>query len=253
MKAMIFAAGRGERMRPLTDTCPKPLLAVGGKPLIVWQIEALARAGLREIVINHAWLGLRIEAELGDGARFGVKLSYSPEASALETAGGVAQALPLLTGAGSGAGTDTAPAQTGEIFLAVSGDVFCDFDYASLLPRARAMAGAAQPRMHLVMVPNPPFHPGGDFALDAAGRLWQDAPAGAERLTFGNIGLYDTRWFRHIAAGDKVPMTPLYRAAIASGAASGERFEGRWENVGTPAQLAELDRELRAAGLAAPL
>jgi len=247
VKAMIFAAGRGERMRPLTDACPKPLLPVGGKPLIVWQIEALARAGLRDIVINHAWLGARIEAELGDGARFGVRLAYSPEPAALETAGGVAQALPLLT-------DPAAHGETGEVFLAVSGDIFCDFDYASLLPRARAMAGAATPRMHLVMVPNPPFHPGGDFALDSQGRLWLDKPAGAgaaERLTFGNIGLYDTRWFRDIVPGDKVPMTPLYRSAIAAGAASGERFDGRWENIGTPAQLAELDRELVAAGPAA--
>lgn len=151
---MIFAAGRGERMRPLTDAHPKPLLPVGGKPLIVWKIEALARAGFKDIVINHAWLGEQIEQALGDGNRFGVRLAYSAEPSALETAGGIAQALPLLSAA----------PERGEIFLAVSGDIFTDYDFRALLPRARAMAGAPEPRMHLVMVPNPPFHPDGDFA-----------------------------------------------------------------------------------------
>lgn len=235
MKVMIFAAGRGDRMRPLTDTCPKPLLAVGGKPLIVWKIEALARAGLRDIVINHAWLGEQIEAALGDGSRFGVRIAYSPETQALETAGGIAKALPLLS---------HDPAR-GEIFLAVSGDIFCDYDFRKLLPRASAMAGAAEPRMHLVMVPNPEFHPRGDFGMDAQGRLsLEEHPIHGERLTFGNIGLYDTRLFAGIAAGTRVPMTPYYRAAIAAGTASGERFDGRWENVGTPAQLAELNASI---------
>ena len=235
MKVMIFAAGRGDRMRPLTDTCPKPLLAVGGKPLIVWKIEALARAGLRDIVINHAWLGAQIEAALGDGSRFGVRIAYSPETEALETAGGIAKALPLLS---------HDPAR-GEIFLAVSGDIFCDYDFRKLLPRAAAMAGAAEPRMHLVMVPNPAFHPRGDFGMDAQGRLsLEEHPIHGERLTFGNIGLYDTRLFAGIATGTRVAMTPFYRAAIAAGTASGERFDGRWENVGTPAQLAELDASI---------
>jgi MurNAc alpha-1-phosphate uridylyltransferase len=234
MKAMILAAGRGDRMRPLTDTCPKPLLAVGGKPLIVWKIEALARAGLRDIVINHAWLGGQIEAALGDGSRFGVRIAYSAEGEALETAGGIAQALPLLSHDPS----------RGEIFLAVSGDIFCDYDFRALLPRAQALAGAAKARMHLVMVPNPPFHPRGDFALDAQGRLSLDE-TGA-RLTFGNIGLYDTRLFTGIAAGTRMAMTPIYLAAIAAGTASGERFDGRWENVGTPGQLAELDALVNA-------
>ncbi|MCY1219126.1 N-acetylmuramate alpha-1-phosphate uridylyltransferase [compost metagenome] len=235
MKVMIFAAGRGDRMRPLTDTCPKPLLAVGGKPLIVWKIEALARAGLRDIVINHAWLGEQIEAALGDGGRFGVRIAYSPETEALETAGGIAKALPLLS---------HDPAR-GEIFLAVSGDIFCDYDFRTLLPRAAALAGAAAPRMHLVMVPNPDFHPRGDFAMDAQGRLSLDEhPAIGERLTFGNIGLYDTRLFAGIAAGTRVPMTPFYRAAITDGTATGERFDGRWENVGTPSQLAELNARI---------
>lgn len=231
---MIFAAGRGERMRPLTDHCPKPLLEAGGKPLVVWQIEALARAGIGDIVINHAWLGDRIEAALGDGSRYGVRLRYSAETTALETAGGIAQALPLLV-------ADPANA-VGDIFLAVSGDIHTDYDYRRLLPRAAALAGSAEPRMHLVMVPNPPFHPSGDFALDD-GRLSLD---GGERLTFGNIGLYDTRLFSTIARGEKVAMTPYYRSAIAAGRATGERHDGHWENVGTPAQLAALDRSLRA-------
>ncbi|MEC3765842.1 MULTISPECIES: N-acetylmuramate alpha-1-phosphate uridylyltransferase MurU [Cupriavidus] len=238
MKVMIFAAGRGDRMRPLTDACPKPLLAVGGKPLIVWKIEALARAGLRDIVINHAWLGAQIEAALGDGSRFGVRIAYSAEGEALETAGGIAKALPLLS---------HDPVR-GEIFLAVSGDIFCDYDFRALLPRAQALAGAAAPHMHLVMVPNPPFHPRGDFALDDHGRLSLEAePATGARLTFGNIGLYDTRLFTDIVPGTRLAMTPIYHAGIAAGTATGERFDGRWENVGTPAQLTELDAMLSAA------
>ncbi len=230
--AMIFAAGRGERMRPLTDTCPKPLLRVGGKALIEWQIERLAAAGFTTVVINHAWLGAQIEAALGDGTRFGVRLRYSPETDALETAGGIAQALPLIE-------TDGTPA----VFVAVSGDVFTDFDYATLVERAHALAALPEPGMHLVMVPNPPFHPAGDFALED-GRL---ALAGALRYTFGNIGLYDTRMFRDLPRGEKRALTPYYRQTIAAGLASGELYEGKWENVGTPAQLAALDREVESA------
>jgi N-acetyl-alpha-D-muramate 1-phosphate uridylyltransferase len=231
--AMIFAAGRGERMRPLTDTRPKPLLEAGGKPLIVWQIEALARAGIDTIAINHAWLGKQIETALGDGSRWGVRLVYSAEGEALETAGGIAQALPLLE-------RDGQPA----VFAAVSGDVYCAFDYRALAPRAARMAGLDAPAMHLVMVPNPPFHPAGDFALGDDGRLALD---GAARFTFGNIGLYDTRMFRDLAPGTRCALTPYYRAAIEAGRASGELYEGIWENVGTPAQLGELDARLRAA------
>ncbi|KWA69137.1 mannose-1-phosphate guanylyltransferase [Burkholderia ubonensis] len=231
--AMIFAAGRGERMRPLTDTCPKPLLEAGGKPLIVWQIERLAQAGIESIVINHAWLGAQIEAALGDGSRWGVRLAYSAEGDALETAGGIAQALPLLERGGRPT-----------VFVAVSGDVFCEFDYRTLAARAARMAALDAPAMHLVMVPNPPFHPAGDFALDADGRLSLD---GARRFTFGNIGLYDTRMFADLAPGTRRALTPYYRAAIEAGRASGELYEGIWENVGTPAQLGELDRRLRGA------
>ncbi|MGI4859732.1 MAG: N-acetylmuramate alpha-1-phosphate uridylyltransferase MurU [Janthinobacterium lividum] len=245
--AMIFAAGRGERMRPLTDHTPKPLLEAGGKPLIVWQIEALARAGIRRIVINHAWLGEQFEAALGDGSRWGVVLRYSAEgARALETAGGIARALPLLKGTddaeGNGAGPHT-------VFLAVAGDVFCDFDFTTLRARARAMHARAQPAMHLVMVPNPPFHPHGDFALDGE-TLGVDGPA---RFTFASFGLYDSRTFAAIARRTPVPrmaLLPFFREAIASGRASAELWRGRWANVGTPAELAALDAELRAGATA---
>ena len=232
--AMIFAAGRGERMRPLTDTRPKPLLEAGGKPLIVWQIEALARAGIETIVINHAWLGEQLETTLGDGSRWGVRLAYSAEGDALETAGGIAQALPLLE-------RDGRPT----VFVAVAGDVYCAFDYRTLAARAAQMAALDAPAMHLVMVPNPPFHPAGDFVLRDDGRL---ALAGAPRVTFGSIGVYDTRMFRDIVPGTHRPLTPYFKATIEAGRASGELYEGIWENVGTPAQLGELDARLRAAG-----
>jgi N-acetyl-alpha-D-muramate 1-phosphate uridylyltransferase len=228
---MIFAAGRGERMRPLTDRCPKPLLEAGGKPLIVWQIERLAAAGFATIVINHAWLGEQIEHRLGNGSRWGVQLRYSPEGEALETAGGIAQALPLIE-----------DASQPEVFVAVSGDVYAEFDYASLHEPAARLAAQADAGMHLVMVPNPPFHPSGDFAL-ADGLLSLD---GTPRFTFGNIGLYDTRMFRDLPRGTRRALTPYYRDSIARGLASGTLYEGRWENVGTPAQLQALDRELRA-------
>lgn len=230
-KAMIFAAGRGERMRPLTDACPKPLLEVGGKPLIVWQIERLAHAGLRTIVINYAWLGERIEAALGDGSRWGVQLRYSPEHEALETAGGIAHALPLLEDDGAS-----------EVFAAIAGDVYADFDYATLNAHAGALRALPEPGMHLVMVPNPAFHPHGDFGLvDSV--LSLDAQP---RLTFGSIGLYDTRMFRDLPRGTRRALTPYYRETIARGLASGELYEGLWENVGTPAQLATLDQHLSA-------
>jgi N-acetyl-alpha-D-muramate 1-phosphate uridylyltransferase len=230
---MIFAAGRGERMRPLTDSCPKPLLKVGGKALIVWQIERLAAAGFKVIVINHAWLGRMLQSKLGNGSQWGVEIRYSHEMHALETAGGIAHALPLLE-----------PDGEPKVFLAVSGDVFCDFDYASpsLHLRSSQMALASDPEMHLVMVPNPPFHTLGDFALNPNGTLSID---GSPRYTFGNIGLYDTRMFRDLAPSTRRALTPYYRETIAAERATGELYEGRWENVGTAAQLEALDRALR--------
>jgi MurNAc alpha-1-phosphate uridylyltransferase len=230
-KAMIFAAGRGERMRPLTDTCPKPLLEAGGKPLIVWQIERLAQAGFDTVVINHAWLGQQIEDTLGDGSRWGVQLRYSAEHEALETAGGIVQALPLLEDSGAGS-----------VFVAVSGDVYADFDYGTLTAHAERLAALPEPGMHLVMVQNPAFHPDGDFGL-VNGTLSLDAQP---RFTFGNIGLYDTRMFRGLPRGTRRALTPYYRETIAQGLASGELYEGEWENVGTPAQLHALDQRLVA-------
>jgi MurNAc alpha-1-phosphate uridylyltransferase len=232
--AMILAAGRGDRMRPLSDATPKPLLAAGGKPLIVWQIEALARAGYRRIVINAAHLANRLVAELGDGRAFGVHIDWSVEPEPLETAGGIATAVPLLP---------PGPA------LIVSGDLWTAFDYATLAPRVSAMAvTTVAPRAHFVMVPNPPFHPAGDFAL-VAGDV-REAAAG--RLTFGNIAVYDTALFRELPRGVKLKLLPLFRDWIARGWISGECFNGPWANVGTPAELAALDLRLAAHKAASP-
>ncbi len=220
---MILAAGRGERMRPLTDRTPKPLLEVGGKPLIVWHIENLARAGISELVINHAHLGQQIEAFLGNGSRYGVSIHYSPEAEALETAGGIANALALL---GS------------EPFLVVNGDIFCDFDY-TLLNKKTALP--EQQVARLVLVDNPSHHPAGDFFLDASIIRAQGDPL----LTFSGIGLYRPQLFSAIPRGTKAKLAPLLREAMDCGTVGGMRYHGRWVDVGTPQRLAELDREIR--------
>jgi MurNAc alpha-1-phosphate uridylyltransferase len=217
MKAMILAAGRGERMRPLTDRLPKPLLPVAGKPLIEYHIQGLARAGIRELVINHAHLGSLLEARLGDGARWGVAIRYSPEGQALETGGGIFHALPLL---------GEAP------FVVVNGDVWCDFDFRRLALAAGCLA-------HLVLVDNPPHHPQGDFGLHAG----QVQPGAAGRLTFSGIGLYHPLLFAGCQAG-AFPLAPLLRQAMAKGQVSGERYAGTWIDVGTPARLAQLERLL---------
>jgi N-acetyl-alpha-D-muramate 1-phosphate uridylyltransferase len=225
--AMILAAGRGERMRPLSDTTPKPLLRAGGKPLIVWQIEALARAGFRDIVINVAHRAQDVVDALGDGAALRVRLRWSREAEPLETAGGVATAIELI-----------APGPA----LIVSSDIVTGFDYASLRSRIAAMRDMPQTsaRVHLVMVPNPAWHAAGDFAL-AGERVELE---GAQRLTFGNIGVYDTALFRELPRGVKLKMLPLYRDWIGQRIVSGERYDGRWANVGTPTDLAALDAAL---------
>ena len=232
---MILAAGRGERMRPLSDALPKPLLEVGGKPLIVWQLERLVRGGCTEVIVNLAYRGEMIAAALGDGSRFGASLCYSREAEPLEVGGGIATALPLL-------GED--------VVLVVSGDVYAEFDYGSLVDRAKAIAAtSAPPHLHLVMVPNPTYHPGGDFAL-TDGLISLD---GASRWTFGNLALYRTALFGSLPRGQKLPMLPLYRDWISRGWASGELHTGIWANAGTPDELAMLDRLLRSApGRASP-
>jgi len=229
--AMILAAGRGERMRPLTDHTPKPLLQAGGKPLIVWHIERLRAAGFSHVVINHAHLGQQIEDALGNGARFGVSIQYSREVRALETAGGIATALPLIDA---------------EVFTVVNGDIYCEYDFSRLAePLARLAAGNDQ--AHLVLVDNPPHHPQGDFVLDGGRVTNADIPFTPHpvRFTFSGIGVYHRSLFAHTLAGEKAPLAPLLRLAIEAGRVSGEHYAGRWEDVGTPARLAALDEELR--------
>lgn len=225
MRALILAAGRGERMRPLTDLTPKPLLEVRGKPLIQWHIEALADSGIRDIVINTAWLGAQFPALLGDGRAFGVRLHYSAEAEALETGGGMAQALPLLCADGD------------DCFWTVSGDIFApDFRYDA----AQAAAFAAGPMLaHLWMVPVSEAHPVGDFGIGSNGLALAGPDAGPMQV-FGNIGLYRRELLAGIAPGQKMRIRPCFDAGIAAGRISAERYTGRWVNVGTPQQLRDL-------------
>lgn len=226
MRAMILAAGRGERMRPLTDACPKPLLEAAGKPLIVWQLERLRAAGFLDVVVNHAHLGAMIEAALGDGRALGLRIRYSPEPDALETAGGIRHALPLL---------GDAP------FLVANGDVFCDADVAALRDAGQQLAVDGDLAL-LLMVPNPSHHRGGDFCL-VGDRLLRD---GEPRLTFSGFGVYHPALFGGLADGTKAPLGPLLRGAMDAGRIAGRRHDGYWLDVGTPERLAELDRHLRA-------
>lgn len=220
MKAFILAAGRGERMRPLTDHTPKPLLQAGGKPLIVWHLERLASAGFRDVVINHAHLGQQIEAALGDGRPWGLNIRYSPEPpGALETAGGIANALPLLGD---------------EAFLVINGDIWCDWD----VRRAHCLSDRLA---HLVLVANPAHHAGGDFSL--TGDRVRFA-SGGETLTYAGIGIFSPAFFQDVRPGSVLKLRPLLDAAIASGTLTGERYRGRWVDVGTPERLAQLDAEL---------
>jgi N-acetyl-alpha-D-muramate 1-phosphate uridylyltransferase len=219
---MILAAGRGERMRPLTDQLPKPLLSVAGKPLLQYHIETLAAAGIRDIVINLAWKGAMIREVLGDGASLGAHLTYSDEGdTALETGGGVFKALPLLGE---------------EPFIVVSGDIWTDFPLGRLVDGLRPEDVA-----HFVVVPNPDFHTRGDFAL-SKGRLVPEGP----RYTYANIGVFRPEFFAGCKPG-KFAIAPLMFEWIARDRVSGELYEGRWRNVGTPQQLHQLDQELRAS------
>lgn len=219
MKAMILAAGRGERMRPLTDLLPKPLLAVGGKPLIVHHIEKLKTAGVTELVINHAWLGHKLVDSLGDGSALGVTIHWSAEESALETAGGIVQALPLL---------GSAP------FLVINGDTWLDLDYHTLVSQP-----LGDDLAHLWLVPNPPQHPSGDFALQG-GRV-MDTPA----FTFSGVGLYDPAAFAGLAGGAR-KLAPLLRDWMAQGRVGGSLLAGEWRDIGTVDRLRELDDQLQA-------
>jgi MurNAc alpha-1-phosphate uridylyltransferase len=217
---MILAAGRGERMRPLTDHTPKPLLCVGGKPLIVWHLERLAQAGFSEVVINHAHLGSQIERALGNGSHWGLSIAYSAESVALETAGGIAHALPLLGDAA---------------FLVVNGDTYTDVDFAliksSLQPPNLA---------HLLMVNNPPQHADGDFFY-ADGRL---VATGVLKLTFSGVGIYQPSLFAHINRGQAAKLAPILREAITRLVVTASHYQGQWHDIGTPQRLQALDRQL---------
>lgn len=218
MKAMVLAAGRGERMRPLTDHTPKPLLVAGGKPLIAWHLEALARAGIREVIVNLSWLGPQIRAALGDGRQFGVRLQYSEEGSPpLETGGGIFHALPLL-----------GPAP----FVVVNGDTFTDIDLSSL-----QLSAAADAR--LVMVTNPPQHPQGDFVLDGERLVVGQGPT----LTYSGVGIFSPALFAGCAEG-AFPLLPLLKRAIAAGRLQGQHHTGQWLDIGTPERLTALRVQL---------
>lgn len=230
MKAMIFAAGRGERMRPLTDTVPKPLLKVRGRPLIVWHILNLVRAGITEIVINHAHLGHMIEEELGDGSKYGATIRYSREAEALETAGGIAYARDLLGD---------------EPFLAISGDIYCpyfDFEQVKDVLHDKDMWGNPYDKdkrdvAWLYLTPNPWHNPKGDFALN----MYTLANTGDTLWNFGNIGVYRPEMFDGIVPGTKASLGKLLREYVERGQVGGELYEGEWVNVGTVQQLDELN------------
>ena len=223
---MILAAGLGTRMRPLTDHTPKPLLIAGGKPLIVWHIEKLARAGFQDIVINLAWLGWKIPAALGDGSQWRVRLHYSDEQQegALETAGGIIKALPLLGH---------------EPFLVVNGDVWCDYPCLPITLHSTDLA-------HLVLVENPPHHPAGDFALNNSRRVVDKSnDAKLPHYTFSGIGYYHPALFADLPYGKRA-LAPLLRQAMANGQVSGDYFGGDWRDIGTPERLASLDQDLQA-------
>ena len=215
---MLLAAGRGERMRPLTDTMPKPLLSVAGKPLIVHHLEELAAAGFRQLVINHAWLGGQIEETLGDGSRWNLQIHYSAEAEALETGGGIFRALPLLS----------------DPFLVINGDIFAKVDFASLSIDDNDLA-------HLLLVENPAHNAVGDFQL-VHGRV---SETGDAKLTYSGIGLYRKGLFDDCRAG-KFPLAPLLRKAMQQHRVSGQLLNGEWIDVGTPQRLQQLERLLMA-------
>jgi MurNAc alpha-1-phosphate uridylyltransferase len=227
MKALILAAGRGERMRPLSDSCPKPLLPVGGKRLIEWHLEGLARAGVREVVINTAWLEEQFPAALGDGSRYGLHITYSFEGrdhgGALETAGGIAKALPLLVDAPTDA------------FWLVSGDIHAPGFRFDAADAERFVAGDALGE--LWFVPNEPFHPDGDFGIDADGYASRTLKP---RFTYANFALFRGELFADIPVGTPMKMLPKLEEAIARHALRARMWTGRWANVGTPAQLTAL-------------
>lgn len=223
MKVMLQAAGKGERMKPLTEVKPKPLLEAGGKPLIVWHLERLADAGLTEIVINHAWLGEQIEAQLGNGQQFGVSIEYSREQEPLETAGGVQKALPML---------GSAP------FLVISADIWTDYPYYQL-----SQIELGDLLAHLVMVPNAPHHPGGDFAIEN-GNLRLAEGFGGSASTYSGIGVYSPSMFASLPPG-KTPLRTLLDDGVSAGKIGAEEYDGLWWDIGTPERLDALDNFLK--------
>jgi N-acetyl-alpha-D-muramate 1-phosphate uridylyltransferase len=224
--AIILAAGRGERLRPLTDSVPKPLLIAGGRPLIEWQVEKLVHAGFTDLVVNHAHLGAMIESALGDGARFGARIRYSRESPALETAGGIAKALPLLGG---------------EPFVVVAGDIHTDFDYARLhAPLESIACDPVTHCAHWVLVDNPPWHAQGDDMGLVEGRIVR----GGQRLTYASIGVYHPSLFREIVSGAWQKLFPWAYAFADAGRVTGEHYRGPWDNVGTAEQLQALDKRI---------
>ncbi|MBQ5459016.1 MAG: nucleotidyltransferase family protein [Rhodocyclaceae bacterium] len=235
MKAMILAAGRGERMRPLTDATPKPLLVAGGQRLIEYHLATLRTAGVREVIINHAWLGEQIEAALGDGSRYGLTIRYSPEPhGALETAGGIRHALPLL---------GDAP------FWLVNGDVYCPPDWTHELARAPVPDGK-QTLAHILLATNPPHHPQGDFGICAEGRA-TPREASERAYTYTGLGCYHPALFAHLADNQPAPLAPLLFEAIAHNQLAASLYTGDWRDIGTPERLAALDKDLRARASAA--
>ncbi len=233
MKAMILAAGLGTRLRPLTLHTPKPLLKVGGKPLIVWHIEQLKRLGIVDIVINTAWLGDRLVEGLGNGSAFGVNILWSHEAEPLETAGGIYNALPLL---------GTAP------FLLINGDIWTRLPFGDVLEQAQAVLQGQQ-QAHLVLVDNPAQHSEGDFYLTRRGQVLSEVSSlqtePAQRLTFAGVSVLSPKLFAHLNPG-KAPLAPILRAAMQTGQAQGQYWPGAWVDVGTPERLADLDAQILA-------
>lgn len=219
MRAMILAAGRGERMRPLTDSTPKPLLKVGGKMLIEYHLEKLKAAGVNDVVINHAWLGEKIEQALADGSSYGLNITYSAEGEALETAGGIIRALPLL-------GSDP--------FIVINGDIFCELDFSTLTKPIQGLA-------HLVLVDNPEHNPDGDFVLSESGEVSQQ---GGSKLTFSGMGIYHPDLFKNKVNG-KQALAPVLREAMDAHAVTGSYYPGMWHDIGTPERLTELDLYLK--------
>lgn len=227
---LLLAAGRGERMRPLTDRIPKPLLEVKGKSLLVWHLEALQRAGIKNAVINHAWLGQQIEDALGNGSQLGLNILYSREGNALETAGGICNAMPLLNPA--------------DYFLVINGDIFCpDFPIQKLVERTHHLRSQQQFLGHLILVENPTHHPQGDFYIDGEVVRGEECKSpNSKKLTFSGIGIYHRDLFKDLIMGQSAKLAPILRMAMVDNRISGEKYSGSWQDVGSPERLAELNR-----------